>query len=292
MSFRTINQFEMAVFSKATLEAGLYLVATPIGNLRDITLRALDVLASAEVIFCEDTRVTTTLLTAYGITTRLDTYHEHNAEKAREKILGLLAQRKAVALVSDAGTPLVSDPGFKLVREVRDQGYAVYSIPGASSVLAGLISSGLPTDQFHFLGFVPKKAGERTRFLQSLSVHRGSSVVFETARNAEDTLHVLQKLYPQAQVALARELTKKFEETLRGSPTEIIAMLAQKELRGEIVLIIALPEMREEIDLAAELKEAMKGASLKDAVQEVAARTGLPRKQVYAEALRLSRQKH
>src|SRR5271169_1237581 len=222
--------------------SGLYLVATPIGNLGDITLRALETLAAADLIACEDTRVTRKLLERYAIATPLTPYHEHNAAQARPLLLQRIAEGAAVALVSDAGTPLVSDPGFKLVRAVQDAGLAVTTLPGASALLAALTLAGLPTDQFLFAGFLPPKESARRARIAELSRIPATLVLFETGPRAAAALADLADgLGENRQAALCRELTKLHEEVSRGSLKMLAHAYAGHEPRGEIVLVIAPP---------------------------------------------------
>jgi len=275
------------------LAAGLYLVATPIGNLRDITLRALDALAAADVIACEDTRVTRKLLDHYGITTPLTPYHEHNAAAARPKLLQRIAAGEAVALVSDAGTPLVSDPGFKLVRAAHDEQLAVTAMPGASATLTALTLAGLPTDRFMFEGFLPPKDAARRARITELSRIPATLVLFETGPRMAQALTALAEGLGPRHVAICRELTKLHEEIRRGDLTELARIYSDgAELRGEFVIVVAPPDMDsvsvgvEEID--ALLRRALRRVSLKDAVSEVAGATGQPRREVYQRALALT----
>ncbi len=276
----------------AKLKAGLHIVATPIGNLRDITLRALETLAGADLIACEDTRVTRKLLQRYAIATPLTPYHEHNAAQARPLLLRRIADGAAVALVSDAGTPLVSDPGFKLVRAVQDAGFAVTTLPGASSLLAALTLAGLPTDQFLFAGFLPSKHAARRTRIAELSRIPATLVLFETGPRAAAALGDLaDELGENRQAALCRELTKLHEEVSRGSLKMLAQACTNNEPRGEIVLVIAPPP--EAVPLSAEdtddlLRQALARVSVKDAVGEVADATGLPRREVYQRAIALT----
>ncbi len=269
---------------------GLHIVATPIGNLGDITLRALETLAGADVIACEDTRVTRKLLDRYGIATPLTPYHEHNAAQARPVLLRRLAEGAAIALASDAGTPLISDPGFKLVRDAQDAGYALTALPGPSALLAALTLSGLPTDQFFFAGFLPpKEAARRTRILE-LSRVPATLVLFETAPRVAAALADLADRLGDRGAALCRELTKLHEEIRRGDLSTLARGAATDEPRGEIVLVIGPPPAAEQPSLAdtdAMLRQALARLSLKDAVGEVADATGLPRRDVYQRALTL-----
>lgn len=273
-------------------QPGLYLVATPIGNARDITLRALDVLRAADLIACEDTRVTAKLLAIYGIRASLTAYHDHNAEKVRPQILRALREDKIVALVSDAGTPLIADPGYRLVREVAAAGLPVMALPGASSLLAALSLSGLPTDRFLFAGFLPERGAERRRTLGELSSTQATLVFFESPRRIGEALADALQMLGDREAAIGRELTKKFEEVRRDTLEALAAHYADAEPpKGEIVLVVGPPRedkavlSEEAIDEA--LRQALPTASLKQAVADVAAATGAPRKLVYARALRL-----
>src|SRR4051812_24017371 len=280
------------------LAAGLHLVATPIGNLRDITLRALETLAAADAIACEDSRVTRKLLGHYGIATPLTPYHEHNAAAARPKLLARLAAGEAIALVSDAGTPLVSDPGFKLVRAVCQAGLPVSAMPGPSAALAALAVAGLPTDRFFFEGFLPPKDGARRTRIAELSGIPATLILYESGPRIGRALHALAEGLGPRQAAVCRELTKLHEEIRRGD----LAALAQAyddesagqpaEIRGEFAIVIAPPladdgaPRAEEVD--ALLRRALRHASVKDAVSDVAAATGRPRREIYQRALALS----
>jgi len=275
------------------LEPGLHIVATPIGNLGDITLRALETLAGADLIACEDTRVTRKLVDRYAIKTPLAPYHEHNAAQARPILLQRIANGAAVALVSDAGTPLVSDPGFKLVRAAQEAGHNVTTLPGPSSLLAALTLAGLPTDQFLFAGFLPPKEAARRARIAELSRIPATLVLFETGPRAAAALADLaQGLGEQREAAICRELTKLHEEVLRGNLKTLAAACAANEPRGEIVLVIAPPQQAEPFGAAETddlLRQALARASVKDAVGEVAAATGLPRRDVYQRALALAK---
>jgi 16S rRNA (cytidine1402-2'-O)-methyltransferase len=275
------------------LPAGLHLVATPIGNLRDVTLRALEVLAAADGIACEDTRITRRLLDHYGIATPLTPYHEHNATAARPKLLARLAAGESIALVSDAGTPLVSDPGFKLVRAAHEAEHSVTSVPGASSALAALTVAGLPTDRFFFEGFLPAKDGARRRRIAELAAVPATLILFETGPRLARTLEDLAAAFGGREAAICRELTKLHEEVRRDK----LAALAQAyadgaETRGEIVIVVAPPAAdagRADADTVdALLRNALTRASVKDAVSEVASATGHPRREIYQRALALT----
>jgi 16S rRNA (cytidine1402-2'-O)-methyltransferase len=271
---------------------GLYLVATPIGNLRDITLRALDVLAAADRVACEDSRVTRKLLTAHHLSRPLVSYHEHNAETVRPRLIQALQDGQSVALVSDAGTPLVSDPGFKLVRAAQDAALPIIAIPGPSAALAALTLSGLPSDRFLFAGFLPAKAGARRKALGELAEIPATLVFFESPRRLAATLAALSQVLGNRPAALARELTKYFEEVRHGTLGELAARIAAEgPPKGEVTLVVAGAARNTEVDagdLDSQLTDALQGASLRDAVNRVAAATGLPRKRIYRRALELS----
>jgi 16S rRNA (cytidine1402-2'-O)-methyltransferase len=267
------------------LAAGLYLVATPIGNLADISLRALGVLARADLVYCEDTRHSLKLLNHYGIRASLRSYHEHNAERERGPLLAEIEAGRSVALISDAGTPLVSDPGYKLVRAARERGLPVSAIPGASAVLAALSIAGLPSDQFHFTGFLPAKGAARRTRLQELAAIGATLVLFESPRRLAAALADMASVLGARPAAVTRELTKLHETLHAGSLAELAARFAHEEARGEVVVLVAPGETAGEeasdeaiiAALAAELAT----SSRRDAVRAVAARLGLPRARVY-----------
>jgi 16S rRNA (cytidine1402-2'-O)-methyltransferase len=276
------------------LTPGLHVVATPIGNLRDVTLRALEVLAAADLIACEDTRVTRKLLDHYGIATPLTPYHDHNAAEARPKLIARLAAGAAIALVSDAGTPLVSDPGFKLVRAAREAGLSVTTLPGASAVLAALTVAGLPTDRFFFEGFLPAKEGQRRSRIAELARIPATLVLFETGPRLAGALADLAAGLGPRDGAICRELTKLHEEVRRGELATLARDIAgAAEPRGEIILVVAPPDPQaaagDAADLDALLRRALERVSVKDAVGEVAAITGRPRREVYQRALALAK---
>jgi len=271
---------------------GLYLVATPIGNLGDIGLRALEVMAGADRIACEDTRITRKLTARYGIDTPLTPYHEHNAAEARPKLLARLAAGEAVALVSDAGTPLISDPGYKLVRAAQDAGHPVIALPGASAVLAALSVAGLPTDRFFFEGFLPPKQAARQKRIAQLKTIPATLVLFESGQRLAATLADLAEVLSHRAAAVCRELTKLHEQVRRGDLVSLAREFAQgAETRGEIVIVVAPPASGEQsIDVDTLLRGALARVSLKDAVGEVALASGRPRREVYQRALELSKE--
>lgn len=273
------------------LAAGLHIVATPIGNLRDITLRALDALAMADVIACEDSRVTARLLTAYGIDTPRTPYHEHNAQSARPKLIARMKAGEAVALVTDAGTPLISDPGYKLALEARDEGIAVTTLPGPSAPVTALVLSGLPSDSFFFAGFTPPRQGARRQAIAAVADVPGTLVFFESAKRLAAFLKDALTVLGPRTAAVTRELTKMHEEIARGTLAELAERYARDGApRGEVVVVIGAATAEAEGDALARLDDALDaalaaGGSLRDAVDRVAADTGLARRKVYARAL-------
>jgi 16S rRNA (cytidine1402-2'-O)-methyltransferase len=272
-------------------EPGLYVVATPIGNLRDITLRALDILAGVDRLYAEDTRVSRKLLDAYGIKTKLHSYHEHNAEAAREEILAALAGGASVALISDAGTPLISDPGFKLARAALEADHRVIPIPGASAPLAALVAAGLPTDRFLFAGFLPSKQVARRTALTEFAEVDATLVFFESGpRLAESLADLAESLGPRP-AAIARELTKMFEEVRRDTLDALAAHYAEAGApKGEIVIVVGPPPLAADVSeeqLDAFLVVALKRGGVKQAAAEAAAELKVPRKRAYARALDL-----
>lgn len=266
-----------------TLSPALYLVATPIGNLSDITLRALTVLARAAVIYCEDTRHSRTLLAHYGIDTVLKPYHEHNAATQRTHILDDLASGRAVALISDAGTPLISDPGYKLVREAAAEGHDVISIPGASATLTALASSGLPTDAFFFAGFLPNRDGARASRIKDLAAVPGTLIFFEAPSRVAETLADLNSVLGDRPAAVTRELTKLHEEIRRGTLSGLAATFAETEARGEFVILVGPPGdiAITDADVEARLRSALGTMSLRDAARAVSDALGIPKARVY-----------
>lgn len=273
---------------------GLHLVATPIGNLADITLRALQTLAGVDIIACEDTRISRRLTERYHISALLKPYHEHNAEQARPKILARLAEGASIALVSDAGTPLISDPGFKLVREVCAAGHAVIALPGPSSVLAALAVAALPTDRFFFEGFLPSRQMARRARLTELARIDATLVLFESGNRIEDALGDLADIMGTRDAAICRELTKLHEEIRRAPLTELAATAHALETRGEFVLVIGPPAANAGVmtpsDLDDLLRTSLQRDSVKDAVAHAVDISGRPRREIYARALELAKQ--
>lgn len=275
------------------LAPGLYIVATPIGNLGDLTMRGRDILATADAIACEDTRVTGKLLSAFGLKRPLIAYNDHNADKLRPKLMEMIAGGQVVALVSDAGTPLISDPGYKLVRDCVAAGLTVTTAPGASAVLAALVLAGLPTDRFLFAGFLPPKSAARRVALGELTAVPASLVFYESGPRLAASLADMADMLGDREAAVARELTKLFEEVRRGTLDSLAAHYGEAGgPKGEIVVVIGPPLARETAaaDLDAALRRALSGNSTRDAAALVAGETGLPRKQVYARALALAQE--
>ncbi|HEY0848673.1 MAG TPA: 16S rRNA (cytidine(1402)-2'-O)-methyltransferase [Bradyrhizobium sp.] len=282
------------VLNAPRLVPALYLVATPIGNLSDITLRALETLAGADLIACEDTRITHRLTERYVISAPLTPYHEHNAATARPKILEKLAQGASIALVSDAGTPLISDPGFKLVREACAAGHRVIAVPGPSSVLTALSVAALPTDRFFFEGFLPSKQTARRARLAELARIEATLVVFESGNRVQGTLADLAEIMGGREAAICRELTKLHEEITRAPIAELAAGADRLETRGEFVLVIGPPPagagVMAEDELDNVLRSSLKQGSVKDAVAQAVEVSGRPRREVYTRALELAKE--
>ncbi|MGZ6039637.1 MAG: 16S rRNA (cytidine(1402)-2'-O)-methyltransferase [Phenylobacterium sp.] len=274
----------------APLAPGLYVIATPIGNLRDITLRALDVLAAADLVLAEDTRVAGKLLQAYGLSAKLERYDEHGAERTRPKAMAALAAGQTVALVSDAGTPLVSDPGYKLVREAAAEGYAVFPIPGASALLAGLSAAGLPTDRFLFAGFPPPKSAARRAFLGELAPIRATLVFFEGgSRLAASLADMAAVLGGEREAVVCRELTKLYETIYRGPLAGLAADPKLDAPKGEIVILVGPGREAEAsaADVDTALADALQRLRPADAAAEVARALGLSRREVYQRAMQM-----
>jgi 16S rRNA (cytidine1402-2'-O)-methyltransferase len=273
---------------------GLHLVSTPIGNLGDITLRALETLAGVDIIACEDTRISRRLTERYSISAVLKPYHEHNAAVARPKILARLAQGGSIALVSDAGTPLISDPGFKLVREVTAAGHAVIALPGPSSVLAALAVAALPTDRFYFEGFLPAKQMARRSRLGELAKIDATLVMFESGNRIQETLADLAAILAGRDGAICRELTKLHEEVRRAPLKQLAESADTLETRGEFVVVIGPPTPESAIMAADDLDDLLRvqlaHGSVKDAVSHAVEVSGRPRREVYARALELAKE--
>ena len=274
--------------------AGLHLVATPIGNLGDITLRALETLAGVDIIASEDTRITRRLIERYAISAQLKQYHEHNAALARPKILEHLAGGASIALVSDAGTPLISDPGFKLVREVCAAGHAVIALPGPSSVLSALSVAALPTDRFFFEGFLPPKETARRARLVELARIDATLVMFESGNRIGDTLADLADIMGARDAAICREMTKLHEEIRRAPVSELAKATGTLETRGEFVLVIGPPAAQASLMTDEQLDDLLRASlerdSVKDAVAHAVELSGRPRREIYARALELAKE--
>ncbi len=279
----------------APLKAGLYIVATPIGNLGDISKRALDILRSVDVIACEDTRVTAKLLNAFLIKKPMMAYHEHNGEQQRPKIEGMIREGKAVALVSDAGTPLISDPGYKLVGDLTEAGLYVTTIPGPSAVIAALTLAGLPTNRFLFLGFPPNKRKSRQDWFTREQKTNATLVFYESGRRLKESLTDARLALGDRKAAICREISKKFEEVVRGDITDLIEKLEQDgPPKGEIVVVIEGGQVKAshdnvDIDADALLEKALAHMSVKSASTFVAEVTGRRKKELYAKALDLAK---
>ncbi|GFE63315.1 16S rRNA (cytidine(1402)-2'-O)-methyltransferase [Litoreibacter roseus] len=285
----------MKAANRVALGAGLYFIATPIGTARDITLRALDILASADVLAAEDTRSLRRLMDIHQIAVGerpLIAYHDHNGTAQRPRILEAIAAGKSVAYASEAGTPLIADPGFQLGRAVVAAGAYVTAAPGASAVLTALTVAGLPTDRFFFAGFAPNATGQRKTYIRTLKDVPGTLVFYESPKRIHKMLDDLASELDGARpCAVARELTKKFEEVIRGTVDEVRAQLADRALKGEIVVLVGRSENEDMDETAIEemLRALMKQSTLKDAVAEVASASGMARRQVYQMALSLDK---
>ncbi|QKR99088.1 16S rRNA (cytidine(1402)-2'-O)-methyltransferase [Sphingomonas sp. CL5.1] len=274
-----------------SLSPGLYIVATPIGNLGDLSPRASEVLAHADLIAAEDTRVTATLLRHIGAKRPMQPYHDHNADAVRPALIARLA-REAVALVSDAGTPLISDPGYKLVRDARAAGHPVVTIPGPCAAIAALTLAGLPTDRFLFMGFLPAKQGAKAAAIAEVATIRATLVFYESGPRLAATLAALGDGLGDREAAVTREITKRFEEAVTGTLSTLAARYADAPPRGEIVVVVgppgeAPPASAEDADAA--LAEALTRLPASKAAGEVAKRLGLDRKALYARAMEMKR---
>ena len=279
---------------KVDLAPGLYFVATPIGAARDITLRALDILTSADVLAAEDTRTLRHLMEIHGVPLgdrSLLSYHDHNGDRARPKLMAALAQGKSVAYASEAGTPLVADPGFQLGRAAISAGHLVTTAPGPSAAIAALTVAGLPSDRFLFAGFAPSAGGARRQWLADLAAVPATLVLYESPARLRALLTDLGEIFgADRRAAVCRELTKRFEEVVRGTLQDVAAAFAERPVKGEIVVVIdrAAPRSASADDAEAMLKEALECQSIRDAAASVAEALGLPKRQVYQMALKLS----
>jgi 16S rRNA (cytidine1402-2'-O)-methyltransferase len=279
-------------FPAPALAPGLYVVATPIGNLGDVTLRALNTLAAADIVACEDTRVTRKLLTRYGIAANVTAHHAHSGPQSRRRLIEALAAGRSVALVSDAGTPLLSDPGERLVAEAAAAGHNVVPIPGPSALAAALSAAGLPTEAVLFLGFLPSKSAQRRKRLGELRSVAATLVLFESPNRVAALLaEAAAELGPERRAALCREITKLHETFDRDSLAALAARYAERSVKGEVVLVIGPPGEAEkeaaEEDVETMLRQALRSAGVKEAAAIVAEATGIPRRDLYKRALAL-----
>lgn len=270
----------------------LYIVATPIGNLEDITLRALRILSEVDCIACEDTRTTAKLLAHYQVQKKLISYHEHNEDRRTQELLALLREGKSIALVTDAGTPTISDPGYRLVHEASLQGIVVVPIPGASALVAALSVSGLPTRRFAFLGFPERSEKGKKELFESLRLYPETLVFYESPKRVLSTLRAMLAVLGDRRAALCRELTKMHEETIRGRLSELISQIEYRdEVKGEVTIVVEgyIKEKRSSQDNLCEMLSALmeQGKTLKDAVSEVTSKTGVSRRDIYKLALRI-----
>jgi len=273
-------------------QAGLYLIATPIGHLGDITLRALATLAKVDLILCEDTRNSGVLLQAFGIKRPTFSYHDHNADSRRPEILRRIVKGEAIALISDAGMPAIADPGFKLVRDCREAGVCVTVIPGANAAITAVAGSGLPTDQFYFSGFLPPKSVARKKEIAALKSLAATLIFYESPQRLGACLADLAEILgPTRSAVIARELTKFYEETRSGTLGELAAHYCAHEAKGEIVILVGKGSEENSMDIDALLAERLKHLTVRDAVAEVAEMTGGAKKEIYARALLLSASK-
>ncbi|WBU54768.1 16S rRNA (cytidine(1402)-2'-O)-methyltransferase [Paracoccus sp. SCSIO 75233] len=276
------------------LDPGLYLVATPIGTARDITLRALDVLNAADMLAAEDTRTLRHLMDIHGVPLRgrrILAYHDHNADRQRPAINAALEAGHSVAYCSDAGTPLVADPGFRLARDAVADGIRVHAVPGASAALAALTVAGLPSDRFLFAGFPPQAAGARRSWLQEVMAIDATVIIFESPRRVKHTVEMLSENEPNRTTVICRELTKKFEETMRGTAVELAQRIPDAGLKGEVVLLLDRPTSAVPDDdmIEAALRDALQTMSVRDAAAETAEKFGIARRDVYQLALSLGK---
>jgi len=288
----TPNEVEQPIIKpQGDLKPGLYLVATPIGNLRDITFRALDTLSSVDLIICEDTRITGKLLRAYGFKKPMQIYNDHSSDHQRENIIKAVQSGQAIAVLSDAGTPMVSDPGYKLVRLAIENDQFVTSIPGPSAALSGIQLSGLPTNQFSFMGFMPPKSGARISALGVWADTPGSLIIYETGPRLEDSLKDMAQVFGNREAAVTRELTKLYEEVRRGTLEELSVYYKENGApKGEIVVVVA-PKGEVEVSgesLEKQIQKALETMSVRDAAEMVAKATGKPKRAIYTLALKLA----
>ena len=288
---KSVSETMVSILERTKVEQGLHIVATPIGNLADISLRALVTLRSADIILCEDTRVTAKLKKVFSIETSTEAYHDYNSRKVLPNIITNLENGKIVALVSDAGTPTISDPGYRLIKAAQECNIPIIAVPGASAVLTALASSGLPTNQFFFAGFLPAKPIARRKALSAIRYVPSTLVFYETANRLASSLADMVDIYESRQAVISRELTKRFEEIRRGELGVLAKEIADgPRIRGEIVVMVGpsrspIKHSLEEIDIM--LKKELKNMSVRDATAAVALKTGIKRKTIYARALTL-----
>jgi len=274
------------------MKKGLYIVATPIGNLGDISTRALETLKEAEVIACEDTRITKKLFSLLGLSLnkKFITLHDHNEDEHAQILIDIInIENKTVALVSDAGSPLISDPGYKLIRQCREQGIDIYTIPGCCALICALQLSGLPTNKFMFAGFIPNKDKARKDLFNSLKELDATLIFYETAPRILKTLNTAQEIFTNREMSVVREISKIYEETIIGTATELINIFNQKEPKGEMVFMIAPPSEKEfaQLDLDVLIKQKLQLLPLKTAVKELVSEYKLNKNEVYTRALEL-----
>ena len=280
-------------FRSGSLDPGLYVVATPIGNLSDISVRALKTLAGADVIACEDSRKTGKLLKHFAITTPMMAYHEHNSGKAGPKLISILQEGKIVALVSDAGTPLISDPGYRLVTRAREEGIKIIPVPGPSAALAALVASGLPTDNFLFAGFLPSKEKLRQKKLTELADLPTTLIFFESPNRLQNSIGDMVKILgADRMAAICREMTKLHEEITSASLRELIKVYENRTIKGEIVIVVAAPHQRQVIEVDQLLSELLETMSVSRAASEAASLTGKSKRQTYLRALTIAKQRN
>lgn len=280
----------MEINRKKTFSPGLYVVATPIGNLADITIRALELLSAADLVACEDKRVSAKLLSFYDIKTPLISYHDHNARKVIPKLIEELSENKIIALISDAGTPLISDPGYKLINECRENNIPITSLPGASALLCALTNAGMPTDSFLFCGFLPPKTTARQKELEKSSKLKTTLIYYESPKRLIGSLNDILTVFGNREVAVCRELTKMYEEITKDSVRNIIEHYeAKPSIKGEVVIIVAPPAKDQDVidDLDDALNKALEKLSVREAVAAVTYMTGKKRKEVYKRALEI-----
>ena len=270
------------------LKSGLYIVSLPIGNSKDITLRAIDCLQNVDEIYCEDTRVTNKILSIYKINRGLKNYHDHNGEKVRPQIIKKVKDGKSIALVSDAGTPLISDPGYKLVSELRDNDLYITAVPGVSSPITALTLSGLPTNNFYFLGFLPTKIQPRRNLLEDVKTLKTTIIIFETANKINKTLKDLIDILGNRKIAICREMTKKFEEVITGNIEYVAKEIALKKLKGEIVIVLYSDKQKDEEINLEEIINSFKGEYRPSELAKIISdQTGFSKNIIYNKIIKL-----